>query len=297
MPCPARLAAASASYARRASSSASGHRPRRRKISARCARHSPRYGTRPGCASHQSFNASVHSCARRMSSISKHAEITLQYTTPETIGVTSPAVTATITSSKSATPSATRPSPTSTRPRPWRARLVRSASAKRSPMRSAAAKVASAPARSPHGDLLERLRQHHVSALDAVVPILLEQTPGACRPAGGACELARANQRKGDPERGPRRLPRVASLQRDVVRTRVDVDAAGLMTGEIRGDAQPFEVRRLERRLAGRAPRAPRTPPSSLGVAEPARLRARSLIRAVMWLVSAEWYSRHRRIP
>ena len=57
-------------------------------------------------------------------------------------------------------------------------------------MRSAAAKVASAPARSPAGGLLERLRQHDVAALDAVVPILFEQTPGACRPAGRARELA-----------------------------------------------------------------------------------------------------------
>ena len=38
-------------------------------------------------------------------------------------------------------------------------------------------------------DLLERLRQQDVSALDAVVPARLEQTPRACRPAGRAREL------------------------------------------------------------------------------------------------------------
>src|SRR5579862_6353370 len=67
------------------------------------------------------------------------------------------------------------------------------------------------------GDLLERLREHHVSPLDTVLSIFLEQSPGTRCPPTCSRELARANQCKGNPECGPRRLSGVARFQRRVV--------------------------------------------------------------------------------
>ena len=74
-------------------------------------------------------------------------------------------------------------------------------------------------------------------------------------------------------DRAACRVSPVSSAQ--VVRARVDVDAVGLMTGEIRGDAQPLEVGRLERGspVARRELRVLRLP-----VPRPGDLRARSLV-------------------
>ncbi|MCP9977981.1 hypothetical protein [Actinomadura madurae] len=47
-------------------------------ISARCTRHWPRNGSRPGWDSHQRVSALVHSVARRTSSVSPQASIRLQ---------------------------------------------------------------------------------------------------------------------------------------------------------------------------------------------------------------------------
>ena len=60
--------------------------------------------TTSGCEAHQSVSAPVHSWARPRSQISKHASITLQYTVPAMAAETSPAVTLSITSSRSARP-------------------------------------------------------------------------------------------------------------------------------------------------------------------------------------------------
>ena len=68
----------SRSHASSASLSASGHTPWSDVTSARCTRHSPRYGTMSGCDSHQRVSACVHSRARPMSNRSAQADSTLQ---------------------------------------------------------------------------------------------------------------------------------------------------------------------------------------------------------------------------
>ena len=74
----------------------------------------PTVGTRSGSELHHARKASVHSVARRRSNTSTHASITAQYTIPAGIGVTSPVVTDTITSSSSRTPRLTSPSASET---------------------------------------------------------------------------------------------------------------------------------------------------------------------------------------
>ncbi len=54
------------------------HAPWRRISWARWTRHCPRYGTRSGCASHQSPSAAVHSWARRRSNSSWQVSMTAQ---------------------------------------------------------------------------------------------------------------------------------------------------------------------------------------------------------------------------
>ena len=70
------------------------------------------------------------------------ASITLQYIRPVTSGDSSPAVTATMISSRSASPSSTCPCCSRIRPCWWRAQATRSASPQRSPIAAASAAAA-----------------------------------------------------------------------------------------------------------------------------------------------------------
>ena len=113
---------------------ASGQSPCSCRISARCTRHWPRYGTSSGCDAHHWLSAAVHSRARRTSKISWHVSITAQYTRPVIVGDVSSAVTATMASSSRVTPSAMRPSMIAVCPSPSRASVTTSGSPKRTPM-------------------------------------------------------------------------------------------------------------------------------------------------------------------
>ena len=95
--------------ARSSSASASAYAPCSRISWPRCTAHWPVKATRPGWESHQVLRACVHSPARPRSETSWQASIAEQYTSPENTAETSPASTATIASSSTRSPSATRP--------------------------------------------------------------------------------------------------------------------------------------------------------------------------------------------
>ena len=129
---------------------------------------------------------------------------------PTTIGRHSPAVTATITSSSSATPRAVSPSRIRARPRPCRASNASCGSPKRSPIRAASANVAWAAAASPCEDGLERRGQEQVALLHAVAAGVVEQPlaarsqPAAPGPARRSAAAATPARKRSGP-RGPGR--------------------------------------------------------------------------------------------
>ena len=92
------------SCATRDAAIASDHAPCRQKSAARCAWHWPVNITMSGRSPHQRSSAIVHSWARRTSNARWQVPMTEQYTMPDATGETSPAVTATIASSSSASP-------------------------------------------------------------------------------------------------------------------------------------------------------------------------------------------------
>ena len=94
--------------------------------------------------------------------------------------------------------------------------------------------------------LLKCVRQQHVSALDAVIVTLIEQTAAAGHPAGGPRRFSRINQAERDPEGRTRGLSSIALLDGEAVRARVDVDADGRLAREKGGNAQTLEVGQLE---------------------------------------------------
>jgi hypothetical protein len=100
-------------------------------------------------------------------------------------------MTATMTSSKSATPSvnAAEPGQNATAALPRKVGEVRVGEALADVF--GRGERGFRPGEVAGGRLLERVRQHDVSAFDAVVPISLEETSGARDPTRSVCEFAR----------------------------------------------------------------------------------------------------------
>ena len=78
--------------------------------------------------------------------------------------------------------------------------------------------------------------------LDAVVPVFVEQAARARRPAGDQGTVGGTDERERDPERGPRREPRLAAGDRQVVRAGQDLAALGLVAGEVLGERLLLEI-------------------------------------------------------
>ena len=107
------------------------------------------WATMSGCPAHHCVSAEVHSRARRSSNTLWQNAIVLQYTSPVTIGDSSPAVTATIVSSSSRRPVSRSPCRISAWPCSCTTSATRSASPKRRPIAAASAATAPAAASSP----------------------------------------------------------------------------------------------------------------------------------------------------
>ena len=163
-------------------------------ISDRCTRHVPVKLTMSGCCSHQRVNAAVHSWARRGSYAAWQPMITPQYTKPLTIGESSPAVTATMASSRRPRPSATRPCLISMMPWSCAARANRSASPKRSPTATASAAGGDGRVVLAGCLVFQHGRQQQVALLDAVTTFALDQPPSPADPALGPARLARGSR-------------------------------------------------------------------------------------------------------
>ena len=170
-------------------------------ISARCTRHCPRYGTRSGCAEHQSLSAAVHSWARRRSNRRWQTSITAQYTMPVVMGVVSPLVTATMASSSSAMPSTTDPWLMSARPRPRPAKVTTSTSPNRDADGGRALEGRTRAVEVPLVQELESHRQEQQSPFGAVLAVFLQDVVRAAEPSGSACHLAAIDQAHRDVER------------------------------------------------------------------------------------------------
>ena len=196
------------SQARRASSMASGQAPCSCMISARCTRHWPRYGHQVGLG-----RAPV---AQRRRPLLRPAQVEDLLARLDHAAVDVPdddrrrprrPVTATMTSSSSATPSAVLPSRISARPWPCRASVTRSGSPKRSPI-SAAWREGGVRGRDVAlEDALQRGRERAGIPAPRSRAAVVEQPPGAGEPAAAAGEVAAVQQAEGQPERaagGPR---------------------------------------------------------------------------------------------
>ncbi len=98
--------------------------------------------------------------------------------------------------------------------------------------------------------VLKREGHEEIPALHAVVLTVVEEplTPGD--PAAAARRLSFDQQVEGQPERAAGGARRVASLQEPVMRPGVGIGAVGVPADEVSGHRKPFQVVRLECRLA-----------------------------------------------
>ena len=125
--------------------------------------------------------------------------MTLQYIRPVMMGDSSPAMTASIVSSRSPRPADTWPCWMSARPCTWRAAAVRSASLKRSPIAAASAAVVCAASSLAFTELLLGDGQDQVAALHAVMALdepLPSRDPGVRLP-----RLSSQQEAETEPER------------------------------------------------------------------------------------------------
>ena len=172
---------------------------------------------------------------------------------PVAIGESSPAVTATIASSSSASPSAVRPASIRRRPCMCIASANRSGSPKRWRDRRRLAHGRDGGVEVAHHLAPARRRDQQVALLHAFARYLLDQPLRAAEPAGAATHLALHHQRHAGPERAPRRAQRARRRR----------DGAGA-----RARARP-RTRRRGRACSRRPPAAP-DPSASSGAARSA---------------------------
>ena len=167
---------------------------------------------------------------------------------PETIGDSSPAVTATIASSSSAKPSLSRPCWIRMWPCSCAASANRSESPKRSAIAAASPAVAAAPSQSPRASCSKIAGSEQVAPLDALTLVALEQPLGASEPAARAAHLATPGERDA--------RPRTRTASAASSRPAVEVGPVGaleeaevvvLAADHVRGGGEQLEVVRPER--------------------------------------------------
>ena len=169
---------------------------------------------------------------------------------PARIGVTSPAITATIASSSSATPSAMRPRRISARPRPWQANDARSRSPNRRAI-SAAWLNAAWPAAGRPARCVEwrkesadtRARRSRAAPRRGCVRLWRTS------PAAGAM-APRCEESKRQPECRSSGPFDVASIEEGLMRARADGLALVIPAHEVGRRREPFEVFGFERYVA-----------------------------------------------
>ncbi len=182
--------------------------------------------------------------------------MTLQYIKPVTIDDSSPAVTATMTSSRSASPGSTCPCCSRARPCSCRAQAIRSASRQRSPISTAVAAVAYAASQVAGGKVLLDERQQEVAPLGAVRLLAFQQPLGAGKPSGRAAHLAAKEKTQPQPESATDGAKAFAGVQMGVMGTFERSQIVVVPTDQIRRHRQQLEILGLPAELPRRRARA-----------------------------------------
>ena len=170
---------------------------------------------------------------------------------PVTRGESSPLVTATIASSRSGRPSESRPCRISARPskscRARRGRDPRGERRSRQPPGCGSSRSVIAG-----GGQAEHERKPQIAALDAVLPLAIDQTLRPREPAAPASHLAEREQAHGHPERGPRRAEDLTRVEPELMEPLERLDRRILVPGEARRQGQALDVVGVERALRAR---------------------------------------------
>ncbi len=234
--------------------------------------------TMSGCSAHHWVRADVHSRARRTSNTLWQNAIVLQYTSPVTIGDTSPAHTATMHSSSSEPRlDASLPDERVTLLLHDEGDEVGVAEAPADLGRLAAGRVGGGGVAA--GDLLQQHGDQQVAALDAVAPFALQHPTRATEPAGRVARLAAQQEAEPDPERAARGPPRLVGVEMPPVRLLQAPEELVAAPEHVGSGRERLEVGRVQGRGPLRArQRVVRVAPAS--VAESSRPRSSAARRA-----------------
>ena len=188
---------------------------------------------------------------------------------PVRIGESSPATTATMTSSSSAIPSVTCCCRINDQPWPSRANMARSRSPHRSAISSASDKGRVRGARVALEHDRQRGQEQEPAPFGAVLRRGLQHAPTAGDPAHCRGKLTPEEQSARLPKRAPRGAADLASAREPLVRAQPGGRAVVVVADQVGGKREPLQVLRLEGRVSLRRRHqgvgiGPRLPPQCL---------------------------------